>query len=91
MKRDPIEAFAWLIEQFRQYTQNQTTWLEVREVLREAEEQRDALRAEQILTGRIIELARDIRDIVFGGAQMLPKAELDDALTEYDSLIETSD
>ena len=91
MKRDAIEAFAWLIEQFRQYTHNQTTWLEVREILREAEERRDALRAEQILTGRIIELARDILEIIYGADRAFPKGELDDALDEYDSLIETSD
>lgn len=39
--RDPIEAFSWLITQFRQYTRNEINWCEVRRVLAEAEELRD--------------------------------------------------
>ena len=41
MTDTPLDAFAWLIEQFRRYTCNRMSWLEVRTVLREAEEMRD--------------------------------------------------
>ena len=91
MKKDPIEAFEWLFEEFRLYCYNQTTWLRVREVLREAEALREELHTDRLLTNRIIEVARDIRDIIYGSNQLFPKAELDDALDEYDNLLETSD
>jgi hypothetical protein len=39
--KDPIEAFAWLLAEFRRYTENRTTWLNVRKVLHEAEGLRD--------------------------------------------------
>lgn len=42
MKKDPIDAFAWLLTEFRRYTENRTTWLDVRRVLHEAEALRDA-------------------------------------------------
>lgn len=38
--KDPIEAFDWLLAAFRRYSKNQMSWLEVQDVLREA----DALR-----------------------------------------------
>jgi hypothetical protein len=37
MDKNPIDAFNWLVEQFRLYASNRITWLQVREVLREAE------------------------------------------------------
>ena len=44
MKKDPIEAFEWLITEFRRYTRNEITWVQVREILREAEALRDQWR-----------------------------------------------
>lgn len=34
---DPIDAFEWLLREFRRYTRGETIWLDVREVLAEAE------------------------------------------------------
>ena len=39
--RDPIAAFDWLITEFRRYTRNEINWVEVREVLVEAEALRE--------------------------------------------------
>ena len=91
MKKDPIEAFEWLLEEFRLYCYNQTTWLRVREVLSEAETLRQELHTNRLLTNRIIEVARDILEIIYGADRAFPKGELDDALDEYDNLLETSD
>jgi len=52
MPDTPIDAFAWLIEQFRSYTCNQMSWLQVRTVLREAEEMRDQFQGQQHETSR---------------------------------------
>jgi len=41
MTTTPTSAFAWLIEHFRRYTRNQMSWLEVQQVLEEAESLRD--------------------------------------------------
>ena len=90
MTKDPIEAFEWLVEQFRQYTCNQQTWMQTREVLRDAEALRDAFQAEQAVTKRIIEAARDISEIMHCASQSFPSAQLDGALREYDSLVEKS-
>jgi len=33
----PIDAFAWLLDQFRHYTRNELTWRDVQQVLSEAD------------------------------------------------------
>jgi len=40
--KDPIDAFAWLLDEFQRYSRNQTTWRDVRRTLTEA----DTLRAQ---------------------------------------------
>lgn len=41
MNNDPIEAFDWLLAAFRLYIRNQINWIDVRNILDEA----DAVRA----------------------------------------------
>jgi hypothetical protein len=36
--KDPIDAFAWLLDAFKQFTRNQLTWREVRQTITEAQE-----------------------------------------------------
>lgn len=50
--REPIDAFAWLIEQFRGYTCCKLTWLDVKRVLAEAEIHLDYYRSQEVTDAR---------------------------------------
>lgn len=44
---DPVDAFEWLLREFRRYTRLESTWIEVRRVLTEAETILAAYRGKQ--------------------------------------------